>query len=244
MALTKENLGQLIAIQEADASLDKVKADMDKIPVFIANLRQAIEDEKGKASDLKNKLLSLEKKKKEKELELAQKEEAAKKHGGELNSVKTNEAFKALQLEIERAKAQGSDIETEILQIMEDLDKVRKDEKAAAAVTAVEVKKLEAEISAHDGRLAGLKAQFDGAKAKRDELAGPIPADAMKIYNHVRSRGKLDAVVAIEGENCSACRITLAPQVIVEATKAKALVCCESCQRIIYRPEALAAKAV
>ena len=35
MALTKENLVQLIAIQEADTSLDKLKSDMDNIPVFI-----------------------------------------------------------------------------------------------------------------------------------------------------------------------------------------------------------------
>jgi predicted nucleic acid-binding Zn-ribbon protein len=243
MALTKDNLIQLIAIQEQDAALDKLKADIDKIPVFIANLRSAIDAEKNKASDLKNRLLTLEKKKKEKELELAQKEEAAKKHGAELNSVKTNEAFKALQVEIERAKAQGSDIETQILEIMEDLDKTRKLEKAAANEAAVEVKKLEAEIGVHEARVKELQAQFDAAKAKRDEAATPISADAMRVYNHVRSRGKLNAVVAIDGTNCSACRISLAPQVIVEATKAKALVTCESCQRIIYRPETLAAKA-
>ncbi len=243
MALTKENLIQLIAIQEQDASLDKQKSDMDKIPVFIANLRAQIEAEKAKASEVKARLLALEKKKKEKELELAQKEESAKKHGGELNVVKTNEAFKALQLEIERAKAEASNIETEILQIMEDLDKARKDEKAMAAAAAGEAKKLEAEISAHEGRLAELKGQYEAGKAKRDEAAAPIPAEAMRIYNHVRSRGKLNAVVPIENGNCSACRISLAPQVIVEATKAKALVACESCQRIIYRPETLAVKA-
>jgi predicted nucleic acid-binding Zn-ribbon protein len=243
MALTKDNLLQLIKIQEQDAALDKLKADIDKIPVFIANLRSAIDAEKNKASDLKNQLLTLEKKKKEKELELAQKEEAAKKHGAELNSVKTNEAFKALQVEIERAKAQGSEIETQILEIMEDLDKTRKLEKAAAAEAAGEVKKLEAEIGVHEARVKELQGQYDGAKAKRDEAAAPISADAMRVYNHVRSRGKLNAVVAIDGSNCSACRISLAPQVIVEATKAKALVTCESCQRIIYRPETLAAKA-
>src|SRR5437016_3461750 len=169
MALTKENLVQLIAIQEADAALDHIKSDMDKIPVFIANLRGQIEEEKHKASDSKNKLLTLEKKKKEKELELAQKEEAAKKHGAELNSVKTNEAFKALQNEIERAKAQGNAIETEILQLMEDLDGARKEEKAASAAVNVEAKKFEAEISAHEGRLSELKGKFDAAKAKRDE---------------------------------------------------------------------------
>ena len=59
----------------------------------------------------------------------------------------------------------------------------------------------------------------------------------MKVYNHVRSRGKLDAVVPIDATTCSACRVILAPQVIVEATKAKALVTCESCQRILYKAE-------
>lgn len=243
MALTKDNLIQLIAIQGQDAALDKLKADMDKIPVFINNLKAEIDTIKAKASESKTRLLNLEKKKKEKELELAQKEEAAKKHGAELNSVKTNEAFKALQLEIDRAKAQASDIETQILEIMEGLDQARKDAKTAEAAAGEEAKKFQVEISAHEGRLKDLTAQYEAAKAKRDEAAAPISPDAMRVYNHVRSRGKLDAVVPIENGNCSACRISLAPQVIVEATKAKALVACESCQRIIYRPEALAAKA-
>ena len=81
--------------------------------------------------------MTLEKLKKTKELDVAAKEEAAKKHGGELNQVKTNEAFKALQHEIERAKADASDIETQILEIMDQLDASRKAEKAAAAVLKV-----------------------------------------------------------------------------------------------------------
>ena len=243
MALTKENLQQLIALQQQDAALDKIKSAIEKIPVMIARLKEQLEAEKARAGDAKNKTISLEKKKKEKELELAQKEEAAKKHGSELNQVKTNEAFKALQTEIERAKAAGSQIETEILEIMEQLDGSKKDEKTAQAAFQVEEKKFQAEIAAHEGRLTEQKALFDGEKAKRDEAAAPIPADAMKIYNHIRSRGKLDAIVPIDSSNsCSACRIQLAPQVIVEATKAKNLVSCESCQRILYRPEALAAK--
>lgn len=244
MALSKENLQQLIALQQQDAALDKIKSAIDKIPVMIARLNEQLAADKVRAGEAKNKTISLEKRKKDKELELAQKEEAAKKHGAELNQVKTNEAFRALQTEIERAKAAASQIETEILEIMEQLDGSKKDEKIAQASFQAEEKKFQAEIALMEGKLAEQKTLFDGEKTKRDEAAAPIPADAMKIYNHIRSRGKLDAIVPIDSSNsCSACRIQLAPQVIVEATKAKNLVSCESCQRILYRPEALVAKA-
>lgn len=243
MALTKENLAQLISLQEKDSALDEVKKEMDRIPGEVAALKAALENEKARWNEAKARTISSEKKKKEKELELAQKEEAAKKHGADLNKVKTNEAFKALQKEIDAAKAEGSDIETQILELMEAIDVSRKEEKALAAEHAGLEKKAGTEIAALETRLSELKGRFEAAKTERDQLAAPLPADAIKIYDHVRSRGKLDAVVAIDGTNCSACRIVLAPQVIVEATKAKALVTCESCQRILYRPEALAAKA-
>jgi predicted nucleic acid-binding Zn-ribbon protein len=243
MALSKENLSQLIALQERDSALDKQKAEIDRIPVEAAALRAELEKEKARMAEAKTLAISLEKKKKEKELELAQKEEAVRKHGTELNQVKTNDAFKALQHEIEQAKAQGSQIETEILEIMETLDARRRDDKALAAEVAAAEKRISAALAALDARLAELKGLFEAAKAERDQAAAPVPTEAMRIYDHVRSRGKLDAIVAIDGTRCSACNITLAPQVIVEATKAKALVACESCQRILYRREAPVAKA-
>lgn len=243
MALSKEQVQLLIALQKQDAELDKIKKGLDQIPVMIGNLKAQLEAEKAKAAELKGKAVALEKKKKEKELELAQKEEAVKKHGAELNTVKTNEAFKALQTEIGFAKQAASDIETEILQVMEQIDAAKKEEKAASAELAVEQKKFEAEIAAHEKRLGEAQAQFDGAKAARDQAAAPIPADAMRVYDHIRSRGKLDAIVPIDASMCSACRITLAPQVLVEATKLKSLVTCESCQRILYRPEVINAPA-
>ncbi len=238
--MNKESLLKLIELQKQDFALDKLKAVLDKIPVMIANLKAQLEAEKARAGETKARTIALEKKKKEKELELAQKEEQAKKHGAELNTVKTNEAFKALQTEIGFAKQAAGEIETEILMLMEQIDGARKDEKAAAAEVAAEAKKFEAEIAAHEGRLKQAQAEYDAAKAVRDQDAAPIPPQAMRVYDHIRSRGKPDAVVPIEAAICSACRINLAPQVIVEATKLKSLVTCESCQRILYRPEILA----
>lgn len=237
MPLSKETIPALRALQKEDAVLDALKKEMNAVPAQVAALRAALDAGKGSLTELKAAIMTLEKRKKEKELDLAGKEEAARKHSLELNQVKTNEAFKALQKEIDGAKAEGGELETRILEIMEDLDATRKKEKAAQAEFKGIEAKANSEIAVLEARLKELEGKYSSAKGGRDALAEPIPADVMKIYNHVRSRGKLDAVVPIEKDVCSACRITLAPQVIVDAAKGKSLVTCESCQRIIYRPE-------
>ena len=244
MGLTKENIIQLIALQDKDAALDKFQAEMDKIPAEIAVLKEGLEQTKKKGAEAKARVIDLEKSRKTKELDLVQKEDLVKKHSTDLNTVKTNEAFKALQLEIDRAKNEGSQIETQVLEIMEELDKSKKEEKTAAARVVAEEKEVQARISALEARHAEVKARFGAAKAVRDESAAPLPQSVMRVYNHVRSRGKLNAVVPIDGDHCSACRISLAPQVIVDATKATQMVTCESCQRILYRPQIFAAKTV
>jgi len=61
----------------------------------------------------------------------------------------------------------------------------------------------------------------------------------MKVYNHIRGRGKPDAVVPVVGGHCGSCQINLTPGIILEIAKLKSLVTCESCQRILYKPELL-----
>ncbi|MFA6003904.1 MAG: C4-type zinc ribbon domain-containing protein [Elusimicrobiota bacterium] len=240
MAFAKENIRQLITLQENDSVLDKLLQGMGRIPIEIAALRQGAAAAKAKLEEVKARALTWEKKKKEKELELASKEEAARKHSLELNQVKTNEAFKALQQEIEQAKRAGGAIETEILEAMEGIDAARKEEKVAAAEFKTVESRIAGEVAALEKELADLQAKLDAQKAGREQAAAGIPADMMRVYEHARMRGKLDAIVPIESGNCSACRISLAPQVVIEVTKAKALVVCESCQRILYKPETAA----
>jgi len=237
MALTKESLQSLVALQEKDSVLDSIQKEIDAVPPRIAALKADLEGEKRHMDAAKARIMELEKKKKAKELDVAAKDEAARKHAGQLNELKSNDAYKAMQVEIEKEKAAASDIETEILQIMEDIDKARVEEKAATAefkkteeFSKKDLEKLEAEMSHAQGRHAT-------AKAERDAVAVPVPADLMKVYDHIRSRGKPDAIVPVVGGHCAACQINISPSMIAEVTKQKALVNCDSCQRILYKPE-------
>lgn len=243
MALTKEALRALVALQEKDKVLDAIQKEIDAVPPRIAAVQADLANEKKRMDAAKAKTIELEKKKKTKELDVAAKEEAARKHAGQLNELKSNDAYKAMQLEIDKEKAAAGDIETEILQIMEEIDKSKAEEKALAA----ELKKIEdfskSDLAKLEAELSHAKGRHAAAKAERDAAAEPVPADLMKVFNHLRSRGKPDAVVPVEDGHCGSCQITLSPAMLAEVAKLKSLVVCESCQRILYKREQVAATA-
>ncbi len=243
MALTKEALQALVALQQRDKFLDFIQKEIDAVPPRIAALKADLESEKRHMDAAKARIVELEKKKKSKELDVASKEEAARKHSLQLNDLKSNEAYKAMQAEIEAEKAAAGDIETEILQLMENIDKAKAEEKAATAefkkteeFSKKDLEKLEAELSHAKGR-------FETSKAERDAAAAAVGPTETKVYNHIRGRGKPDAVVPVVAGHCGACQINLTPGLILEVAKLKTLVTCESCQRILYKPELLAAAA-
>ena len=235
-----QNIGKRDTAVARDVMLEHIAAiaNATSLPV-----NADLENEKRHMNEAKAKILELEKKKKSKELDAAAQEEAARKHSGQLNDLKSNDAYKAMQAEIEKEKAKAGDIETEILQVMEDLDAAKAVEKAATAefkkteeFSKKDLEKLEAEMSHAKGR-------FETSKTERDATAAAVGPAEMKVYNHIRSRGKPDAVVPIVGGHCGSCQITLTPGLSLEVAKLKTLVTCESCQRILYKPEQVTATA-
>lgn len=237
MAISKEALRLLVSLQEQDKALDSIQKEIDAVPPRIDAVKADLANEKKAMDAAKAKVIELEKKKKSKELDVAAKEESARKRSGQLNELKSNDAYKAMQAEIAADKAAAGDIETEVLVIMDEIDKA----KAAEKALALELKKIEGEAAKDLEKLQAVmseaKGRFDAAKAKRDEAAAPVPPDVMKVYSHIRGRGKPDAVVPVVEGHCGACQINLAPSMMVEIAKVKALVTCESCQRILYKPE-------
>ena len=243
MALTKEALRALVALQEKDKVLDAAQKDIDAVPPRIAAVQSDLANEKKRMDAAKAKTLDFEKKKKAKELDAAAKDEAARKHQGQLNELKSNEAYKAMQAEIEKEKAAAGDIETEILVLMEEIDKSRAEEKTLAG----ELKKIEefskGDLERLEAALSHAKGVFAGVKAERDAAAGLVPAELLRVYDHIRSRGKPDAVVPVVDGHCGSCQMTLTPSMIAEVAKLKSLAVCETCQRILYKSELLAAAA-
>lgn len=238
----KEDLAHLCQLQELDRQADALKRDMDLVPVDIAAIRAEIEAEKARLGGIQDKAKKLQLQRKEKEIEMAQKEEAIRKHGTELNLVKTNDAFKALLKEIDDKKAAVSQLETEILTLMEAADGVVKEEKALKGELAVFDAERSGRIKVLEARKADLEKRHAECLARREGLAQSVPAELRSLYEATRARRAGIGIAAIKGDGCMECNMKLTPQSIIDARKGKIAVC-GNCQRILYVPDAAPAAA-
>jgi len=236
MAIAKADIQKLVKVQEHDKLLDGLRADIGKIPGDIEALRSEISGDKEKLSSAQEKVKGLQIHKNEKENEMAQKEEAIKKHQGDLNAVKTNEAFKALLKEIEDAKAGVGDLETEIIELLDLIDVAAKEEKDAKAELARAETENNKEVQILEGRKAEFEKKLTEEESLRSGLLEGIPDELTRIYDQTRERREGVALSEVRDGVCVSCHVKPPPQILVDLRKATRIITCDSCQRILYEP--------
>jgi predicted nucleic acid-binding Zn-ribbon protein len=238
-----ESIKQLLALQQRDLELDKVRADLASIPAKISGLKTKIETNKSELEAAKKDLNQLQVLKKQKDLDLESREAAIRKHTGELNAVKSNDAYKALLGEIEKAKRDKSALEDEILQIMEQIDqagKVWKDkESAAKGVQAA----FQGEISDLESKQKAMQDSVASKQAERDAAAAAIARPLSEQYDRLRGNKRTNAVVALKNEQCVGCHMKVSQNLINEVRRGQKIMTCEMCSRIVYLEDAPAPQA-
>jgi uncharacterized protein len=229
----------IIDLQARDKAIDDLAARIVSIPEEILALKAAFEEKKSSMNTAREALIKLKVDRKAKELAVAEKEEEIRKHHRDLNTIKNNDAYKALQIEIARAQKEQDDIETEILGLLEELD-------AAAAEDGKlqqEAKQLEEDTSLRIKALEDAKKDAEtalsAARTERAAFASGIGAEILEKYEFIREQRKGLAVAhVIEDKagriSCGGCNMGLTAQKIVDIKTPDALVFCDNCQRMIY----------
>ena len=121
----KSQLTGLVKLQTVDTEIYALSSEKDSKPEKIKAMEAAFEEKKQNMANMEKQLLDLQKQRKDKELELGSKEEAAKKLQTQLYSLKTNKEYQAMLQQIQDAKADASIIEDKILEFFESTDKVK-----------------------------------------------------------------------------------------------------------------------
>jgi predicted nucleic acid-binding Zn-ribbon protein len=230
-----ETISSLLKLQEMDLALEdlrKAKSALgprrDKIKEDLRKLLAAFEDGKKSLTDAQVQKRTL-------EADVEAKEQSIRKHTGELNSVKSNDAYKALLSEIDAAKKEKAAVEDGILEVMESLDRLMKESKEREKTLAADKASFDAQLSAVDDEERRLDGEIAGKSAEREAFAAALPEDARKPYDAVR-RGRSGFAVLAEARDmtCLGCRTRLPPDVVNSAMKGKGIILCESCSRILY----------
>ena len=171
---------------------------------------------------------------KEKELELQSKEEAVNKHKSQLTMVKTNKEYNALQVEIEKMKADNSVLEEAIIVSFEKIDDLKASIQKEKDMLAEEEKKLNSEKSAVGIEIKDLQQKIDQLDAQRKRIVtADLKPEVLDLYERIRqNRGEL-ALVEVRDGSCTGCFVSVRAQVLNDLKLGK-LMTCETCSRILY----------
>lgn len=219
---------------------------VDAMSERIQDISSAITGKKNLLNSLKNNLVSakgilqaLQAKKKELELEAADKDKLIRKHHSELNTLKSNDAYKAMMEEIKTAKEAFVSIEDQELVVMEKIEAAQTDLKQKEEKVKSDEGKLSAEIQSLESEKNKIEDEKKAKIEERNEFFKTIPGDLSRHYENVRSRRGGAVLSAVVNQTCVECNMKITHNQMVQLKKGKTIEYCEQSSRILYLPEQL-----
>ncbi len=231
----KAELEQLIALQNADTSIRRLQAEIEAIPQRRAEIEKefdqrafefrALELERDEARSERSRL----------EIELAETRAKAERAERNLMSSKKQEEYTAAIREADAARKHISQLETQILEKMETFEKAE----ALLKEREPEITKLRAEmeerVKAFERQTITQAEQLSARRAERERLLAALPKQMSALYKRISARIR-DGIAVAEARNgsCTACFMSLRPQVMAEVRRGDEVITCDNCSRILY----------
>ena len=229
------DLKLLIKLQELDQTVAKLNATKGELA---SGVIQAEKDAEAERRNLENRIAETKSFRTAlgaRDIELKEIEEKIARLQLQINIVKTNREYTALQHEILGLKAGQSKIEDEILSMMEQEDSGKAEiedlgRRVEEAVEAARQCKQAAERAICDA-----DARIERLSGERAELAaGEIPQNWLATYERLRQKGDGRAMAACRNFVCEGCRMSLTANTVNLLMTGEKLIHCHSCGRILY----------
>ena len=230
----KETLQQLIELQRTDDGVVALTARIEELDAQLNGARAALDEAIACVEVAHHAKQEAQATTHRFEMDLQQAEAEINKLEVQLNRASSNKEYQGLMLGIAAIKASNDKLEEQILLSMDASDEKERGEEAAKAGQ----RDAEAGLRAAEGNVEeerqGLMQELADMKTGRDELAARVDPTKLKLYDRIRggNRKSGSAVVAVYGEYCQGCQMTVRPQDMVLLTQCTEIVLCRTCHRI------------
>jgi predicted nucleic acid-binding Zn-ribbon protein len=178
------------------------------------------------------------------ELELRERDEHISKLRSQLNLARTNKEYSTLLTELNTAKADDSKLESQVLELMKNLEADQAE--CAGILKQIEEQKgkvdqirTEMEVKANE-----YQKDIDVIQAEWDQAAKNLPAEALSIFTRVAETYDGEAMAAIEQTDehsstysCGGCFMGLPAEMVNILTTKDEILRCTNCTRILYLKE-------
>lgn len=232
----------MLELQRLDQTTAALRAELEGMPKRLREADAKLTGERTVLAAAKEALTHALAERKKLELDVQQWKDRAKKYREQSSSVKTNEAYKALQHEIAAAESEASKAEDRVLEQMMAIEEAERRVKRLESELKESEQVIAAEKKQIEGQFAGKKKAWEEATAERRGIAKKIPEDLLELYERIAKKHPGSAMAQVRDGQCKACGLRALPHTIqqLESDTDEELLRCESCGRILYSLEPIA----
>jgi len=233
-ASVAEKLKVLWNLQQIDSQLDEIQILKGELPMEVSDLEDEIAGLDTRIKKLKATL-------KESEQEIAKMQTTAKeadanikRYQKQLEEVRNDREYEALQKEIELAKLDIQISEKKVREAKAGLDSKKDGLAVAEAKMEAKQKELEAKKVELQGIIEKTEQEENRLRAQTEKARKGIEERLLNAYDKTRRtyRNGL-SVVTVERNSCGGCFNNVPPQVQLEIGLHKKIIACEHCGRIL-----------
>ncbi len=229
-----EQLRLLIELQRLDTVILTLHSKIDTLPGTIAASEVPLKKASTSLENIKQGHAAMEKKKKDKEMDIEEISNKIEKMKRRTSEIKNNKEYQAHLKETEKAEKDLKAAEDELLNVIESIEKSSKLLAAEQASISEEQAKLDVIKVEIEKRIAADKQELKKLKGDRKKFTEKLDPDIYTRYIGIMRSRKGLAVVEAKNEICSGCNLHIPPQMFVELKQNTEITHCPQCRRILF----------
>jgi predicted nucleic acid-binding Zn-ribbon protein len=231
----KAELEKLIDLQKTDTNIRRLKKAIETADQRRAEIEQEFEKHASSIREIQATRDKAQAERNELEKQIAENKTYLERADRNLKHAQNQKEYETAMRETDALQKQIGTLETEVLEKITAVEEVEKTlEERAEEINSLQSKR-ETAVSKFDKEIEKARAEFKSETAKRQEIFVTLPKNLASVYDRFATRSKDGIAVAeVVNGSCSACFMSLRPQIQMEVRRGDQIITCENCARILY----------
>lgn len=231
----RSELEKLIELQKTDTNIRRLKKLIDTAEIRRAEIEQEFEQHAFSIREIQTRRDSLNASRAEIEKQIAENKTYLERADRNLKHAQNQKEYETAMRETDALQKQITAFETQDLEKMGELETVEKElNERSDEINTLEGKR-EAALKDFDLEIKKNSGELAKESTRRKEAFVTLPERLAEVYDRLamRSRDGIAVAEVINGA-CSACFMSLRPQMQLLVKKGDEIITCESCSRILF----------
>lgn len=231
----KADLDKLVELQKTDTNLRRLKQIIETAVAKRAEIEHEFEQHAFSIREIQARRDKLHADRAGLEKQIAENKTYLERADRNLKHAQNQKEYETAMRETDALQKQIATFEAQVIEAVEAAESVEKElAERAEEINSLDAKR-DAALAEFDKQVAKDKSEFDSESKHRQKAFSTLPTRLASVYDRLAQRSRDGIAVAeVVNGSCSACFMSLRPQMQVNVKKGDEIITCESCTRILY----------